>query len=98
MVWISLPTHNLRNTTDLRQILHLLLNQMGLPYRPVHLRNRLLDLRCCAQQHCTYHWTRGCGCGRCWYLLRGHLDHLDDGAVEAATYLYGTHRGHVWYC
>jgi hypothetical protein len=46
VVWILLPAYHLRHPTHLWKNLLLLFNQMGLPFRSLHLRNRISRLRC----------------------------------------------------
>jgi len=98
LVRISLPAHNLRNTTPLRQILHLLLHQVGLHYRPVHLRGWLPDLRCCAQLDYPHH--RSCRRWRwcCWNLQRCYPHHCIDCTSAPTPSLHGSDRWYVRHC
>jgi hypothetical protein len=98
LVRIGLPAHDLRNTTPLRQILHLLLHQVGLHHRPLHLRSRLPDLRCCAQLDRSHH--RSCRRWRwcCRHLQRCYPHHCLNCTSASTPSLHGSNRWYVRHC
>lgn len=98
MVWKFVSTDNMRRVPDVWQTVHILLDQVDLSHRALHLRDRFARLRC----HSLLCWThlrpshRRTWSG--WSFLGLYPHHQQECTPGQATYVYGSHWRHVWHC
>ena len=95
MVRKLLPSDQLRVYPPLGQIVHILLPQMGIPHRNLHLRGRLRRLWRRSHLECADRRTSHCGCRICRDLHRRSDHHRVHRSAHQTTSLHWHHWRHV---
>ena len=98
MVWECILVNDGILPTPLRQILYVLLHQMGLPHCYWNIRARKFNMRCCAKLNCAHHRTCCCWNWLCRNLLwSAHYCGIL-GTFGEETHVLRLHWSHVRYC